>query len=337
MRTPLGLVRTVLLSIPLALGSLAQVGCTTNPATGARSFTLLSWDEERQIGAEAAPGMTDQFGGEVNDATTEAYMDEVGHKLVAQIEEGVPQLEWEFTLLDSDVINAFALPGGKVFMSRGLAEVLTSEAEMAGVLGHEIGHVTARHGNQRISAQMGMNIALAAGAVAVGAADEDSTLRKYGQVGVPALAIGGNLLLLKYGRKEELQADALGVRYMTRAMYDPKGQEMVMEALQAASGGSSPPEWLSTHPATETRIQKIQQMLAGDYAYTQGNPEYKMYEERYRQRMLSPLSDLPPAKHTARALDAEDGSASVLANSWLWCAHCRAEHLAALGASRTSN
>jgi len=326
MRTPIGLARTVVISVPLALAAFAQVGCSTNPATGARSFTLLSWEEEKQIGAEAGPEMTAQFGGEVADATTDAYVNEVGASLVAQIEEGVPPLDWEFTLLDSAVINAFALPGGKVYLSRGLAEKLTSEAEMAGVLGHEIGHVTARHGNQRISTQIGFNVAIAAGAVAVGVADEDSALRRYGQIGVPALAIGGNLLLLKYGRKEELEADALGVRYMTKAKYDPKGQELVMEALQAASaGGSRPPEWLSTHPATETRITNIRQMLAGDYAFTQGNAEYQMHEDRYRQRMLTRLSALPPAKHQAQTA-AADGDESLLALASLWCAHCRAEH-----------
>ncbi len=331
MRTPLATARTIAITITLALGALTQVGCSTNPATGARSFTLLSWEEERAIGLEAGPQMTEQFGGEVNDETTRAYVNEVGNKLVVHVEEGVPDLPWEFTLLDSAVINAFALPGGQVFLSRGLAEKLGSEAEMAGVIGHEIGHVTARHGNQRMSKQIGFNIALAAGAIAVGAAGDDTALGRYGQLGVPALAIGGNVVLLKYGRDEELEADMLGVRYMSKAMYDPKGQELVMETLKAASGGGgAPPEWLSTHPASDTRITRIQGMLAGEYAYTQNNPEYGMYPERYGDRMLSRLAGLPPAKHQAQAMAPGEGEGSLLAQTSLWCAHCRAEHAEAL-------
>ena len=159
----------------LALAASFFPGCTTNPATGSRSFTLMSWEEEKAIGAEAGPEFTAQFGGEVPDADARAYVNEVGARLLEGIEEGVPELDWEFTLLDSDVLNAFALPGGKVYFSRGLAEQLKSEAEMAGVIGHEIGHVTARHGNQRMSKQMGYNILIGLGSVAVGAADENST------------------------------------------------------------------------------------------------------------------------------------------------------------------
>ncbi len=342
MRTRLGLARLLSITLLASVGAAAQVGCSTNPATGARSFTLLSWEEERAIGLEAGPQMTQQFGGEVNDATTRAYVNEVGAKLVTHVEEGVPDLPWEFTLLDSAVINAFALPGGKVYLSRGLAEQLGSEAEMAGVIGHEIGHVTARHGNQRMSKQIGFNVALAAGAVAVGVAGDDTALGRYGQIGVPALAVGGNIVLLKYGRDEELEADMLGVRYMSKAMYDPKGQELVMETLKAASAGASrPPEWLSTHPASDTRIARIQGMLAGEYAYTQNNPDYGMYPDRYRERMLSRLSDMPPAAHQGQAAMGPEGEAGVLARASLWCAHCRAEHgeslAAAHDASGTSN
>ena len=143
----------------------ALTGCTTNPATGAKSFTLLSWEEEKQMGAQAAAGLAEQFGGEVGDTISSDYVREVGQKLLTGIEPGVPDLDWEFTLLNDDLINAFALPGGKVYITRGLAEKLENEAEMAGVLGHEIGHVTARHGNQRISKQIGFNAVLGAAAV----------------------------------------------------------------------------------------------------------------------------------------------------------------------------
>lgn len=294
------------------------VGCSVNPATGARSLTLLSWESEVAMGAEAAPSMTSEFGGETPDAEAQAYVDQVGRKLLGGIEEGVPELPWTFTLLDSAVINAFALPGGQVYLSRGLADKLTSEAEMAGVIGHEIGHVTARHGNQRISKQLGLNIGVGVLAVVVGAADEDSDIRKYGQIGVPALAIGGNVVMLKYGRDEELEADMLGMRYMARAKYNPIGQRLVMELLKRASGPSGQPEWLSTHPASDTRIARINGLLRDEYAYTQNSPEYVMNEDEYERRMLARLARLGPPKHGAAPV-------SMLDTPALWCAHCQAE------------
>lgn len=300
------------------LGLALATGCSVNPATGARSLTLLTWEREVAMGAEAAPGMTAEFGGETPDAEAQAYVDEVGQKLIGGIEEGVPELPWTFTLLDSSVINAFALPGGQVYLSRGLADKFTSEAEMAGVIGHEIGHVTARHGNQRISKQIGFNVGMVAAAIVVGAADEDSDIRRYGQIGVPALAIGGNVVLLKYGRDEELEADMLGMRYMARAGYNPIGQRLVMETLQKASGNSSQPEWLSTHPASDTRIQRIDRLLATEYANTQNSSEYVMNKDAYETRMLARLARLSPPKHGSAPV-------SMLDTSALWCAHCQAE------------
>lgn len=270
------------------------------------------------MGVEAAPSMTNEFGGETPDAEAQQYVDEVGNRLIQGIEEGVPELPWEFTLLDSGVINAFALPGGQVYLSRGLADKLSSEAEMAGVIGHEIGHVTARHGNQRISKQMGFNGLMVVSAIIVGVADEDSDIRKYGQIGIPALAIGGNVVLLKYGRDEELEADMLGMRYMARAGYNPIGQRLVMEVLQAASGPRSQPEWLSTHPESETRIKRINELLQTEYAYTQNSPDYVMNEDAYERRMLARLNRLGPPAHGAQ-------SVSLLDTPVLWCSHCREE------------
>ncbi len=278
----------------LAALTLLQTGCTTNPATGKQSFTLLSWEKEKQMGAQAAAGLAAQFGGEVGDSISSGYVREVGFKLVTGIEAGVPDLDWEFTLLNDDLINAFALPGGKVYITRGLAEKLENEAELAGVLGHEIGHVTARHGNQRISKQIGFNIALGAGSIVVGTSSADSDLRKYGQVGLPAMAIGGNVVLLKYGRDEESEADMLGLRYMARAGYDPIGQLRVMQILQEAAKGPRQPEWLSTHPYPETRIKRVQKLLEIQYPDRATNPEYSTYPDAYKARMLDRLAALEP-------------------------------------------
>lgn len=269
-------------------------GCQTNAATGKRSLMLMTREQEAQLGAEAAPQFTAEYGGKVENAELTSYVNEIGQKMAKQTESYFPTIAWEFTLLNSPVVNAFALPGGKVFFSRGLAEKLNNEAEMAGVMGHEIGHVTAQHGNQRISEQQIFNVGLAIGAVAVGVADENSALRKYGQYGIPALAIGGNVVLLKYGRNQELEADRLGMRYMTKVGYDPKGQLQVMQLLQELSKGSTTPTILSTHPDPDARVAQIEQLLKTEYASTQGNKEYQLYPERYQKDFLSVIKKLPP-------------------------------------------
>ncbi|MFG0246130.1 MAG: M48 family metalloprotease [Phycisphaerales bacterium JB052] len=305
----------------LGVAMLSPIGCTTNPATGERILTLYSWEDEKEMGASAAAGLADQFGGEVEATIPSSYVRTVGMKLTTGVEEGVPDLDWEFTLLNTDVINAFALPGGKIFFTRGLAERLTDEAEMAGVLGHEIGHVTARHGNQRISTQIGFNALLVGAAVAVGVADEDSSVRSVGEVAVPGLAIGGNLVLLKYGRDDESEADMLGMRYMARAGYDPSGQLRVMQVLQeASSGGGGTPEWLSTHPFPETRIERIQQILREQYPDAGDTSKYVVHARQYQDQMLTPLSQMPPAPKTEASL--------LLQHPELWCGHCRAMAIA---------
>jgi len=318
MTTPLRVVLTGL----ILLAASTLLGCSTNPATGERTFMLQSWEWERGLAAEAGPQFTAEFGGETPDATAQAYVDEVGAKLTrAALEQAfaeVPELEWDYTLLDSAVLNAFALPGGKVYISRGLAEKLENEAQLAGVLGHEVGHVMARHGNQRISKQIGMNVALGAAAVAVGVADEDSGFRQYGQYAVPALAVGGNVVMLSYGRDEELEADGLGIQYMVANGYDPAGQRQVMEILGRDAGGARPPEWLSTHPASETRVRRINDMLKDQYAYTQNNSEYGLFPQPFQQRMLVRLKALPAPKQGAQA------AAFDLAQPVTWCAHCAA-------------
>lgn len=304
----------------LILLALPTTGCSVNPATGKRSFTLMSWEKEKALGLAAAPEMTEAFGGAVPDASIGDYASEVGAKLVTGIEQGVPDLDWEFTVLNSPVINAFALPGGKVFISRGLAEKLDNEAEFAGVLGHEIGHVTARHSNQQMSAQLGINFAIGAVAAGVGLTNADSEVRKYGQLGLPAVAVGSNLFLLRFGRSEELEADMLGMRYMSRAGFDPRGQLEVMQVLADEAGGARQPEWLSTHPLPESRIEAIQDLLATEYANTQNNSAFKTNKARYQSRMLDRLMNLPPAPEPTQD---EQAQANAFIDASLYCTHCR--------------
>lgn len=310
-----------LLPVLVALASFVA-GCSTNPETGKHTLNYLSKADEVKLGEEAAPQFTQEFGGKVDSPACQAYVTNLGNKLKDQIDrKDYADLPWEFTFLNSDVVNAFALPGGKVFITRGLAADLSSEAQMAGVLGHEIGHVTAEHGDQRITQQVGFNVIMAGLAIGVGVAGNDTAVGKYGQYAVPAIAVGGNVVLLKYGRDEELEADALGMKYMSRAGYDPRAQREVMEILGKLSGGSSPPEWLSTHPASETRIQKIDQALATTYASTQNNPKYGEYAERYKSDFLTPLSKVPAAPKPQKQAD-------LLANPAAWCAICAARQAA---------
>ncbi len=312
------LILTLVIGVSFLMG-----GCSVSPATGKRITTMYDWEWEKKVGAEGALGLAAQFGGEVDDEIPSQYVRQVGMKLVAGVEPGVPDLDWEFTLLNSDVINAFALPGGKIFFTRGLAEKLDSEAAMAGVLGHEIGHVTGRHGNQRMTKQFGFNAGIALGSLIVGTADSDSNVSKYGKIAIPSIAVGGNVLLLSYGRDHENEADMLGMRYMERAGYNPVGQLHVMEVLAAQAGGSGQIEWLATHPLPETRVNKIRQLLETEYAHTKNNSSYVMNKTTYKSQMLVPLSRMAPAPAPQVPEPAPEGDESaMLLNPMIWCSHC---------------
>lgn len=301
----------------LALGLAAAPACQYNPATGERQFNLISLQNEIALGAEAMTQLEGQYGGEVQNTAIRQYVSDVGESIAQHVEHtdevDYRELPWEFTLLDSDVINAFALPGGKVFITVGLASRLNSEAQLAAVLGHEIGHVTARHGGQRISAAMGIQLGTELAARAAGAADSQLI-----QEAVPlVVGAGGQGYLLKYSREQELEADDLGMRYMSRAGYDPRGMLEVMHVLKAASGGASQPEFLSTHPLPDTRIRKAEERLRGRYSYTIDNPQYRSYEGRYQEQFLGRLR---AAADVGRELAMRAwGSAPAS-----WCAHCSA-------------
>ncbi len=302
-------------------------GCTTNATTGRRQFNALSRDQEISMGTEATPEIAAEFGGKVNSADVQGYLTEIGRKLAAQTEADNPGLPWEFTLLNSGIINAFALPGGKVFITRGLADKLTSEAQMAGVLGHEVGHVTARHANDRIAQSQGVSIGAVLLGAAVGAATKnDAAGETAANVASQAAQLG---ILLPHSRDQEYESDTLGVRYMTRAGYDPIGQVQVMQVLQREGGSSGEGEFFATHPYAGNRVARLQGIIAKDYASTQNNPQYQRFEERYRERYLSKLRSLPPAvmpKQQAGGVPPAGEQARALAalgEPAVWCDRCR--------------
>lgn len=327
---------TILVAAMLIVGSLLAA-CETNPATGRTYFQALNREQSIELGRSAAPELIQGYGGAISDSTINTYVRNVGLSMAQHTEGDYPTLPWEFTVLDSDIINAFALPGGQVFISRALLEEMNTEAQMAGVLGHEIGHVTAEHINERLSRQMALQLGVTLAAVAV-----DQSGSQLAQTVLPVVADGAGLFALSFDRNQELESDRLGMRYMTKAGYNPRGQLEVMEILGAAAAGSAqPPEWMSTHPHAETRIRAIIDLLETKYAYTHNNPDYAEYPERFESQMLSRLRTLPPPQQTSRRMmlmpDLAEGETLppevTLAINASWCGICRAE-LQALQAQR---
>ncbi len=238
----------------MAVLLLFTASCTTNKATGEQSFTaFMSEEDEKKVGAEEHPKILEQFGGEYGDARLQHYVTTIGKKIAAVSE--VPDLPYTFTILNDEKVNAFALPGGYVYITRGLLALAENEAEMAGVLAHEVGHITARHTAQRYSTAQATNIGLTIFGVLGSVVGLPSGL---GQV----VSLGANAAVQGYSRGQELQADMLGVRYMTRVGYTPDGmtgffQKLAAHSkLEAAMKGEEGVSHniMSTHPRTEDRI-----------------------------------------------------------------------------------
>lgn len=228
-----------------------------NEVTEENQFVSVSPEQEIVMGLEAAPEMSRQHGGLHPDQGLQSYVDSVCQRLTANSEAG--DTEWPFEchlLADGETINAFALPGGQMFITAALFERLETEGQLAGVMAHEIGHVVARHATQRI-AKMELTQGLS-GAVVIATYDPDNP-SSQGAAQVAALV--GQLVNMKFGRDDELQSDRLGVEFMSDAGYDPRSMIGVMEILAEASEGSRPPEFFSTHPNPENRISRIQEAI----------------------------------------------------------------------------
>jgi predicted Zn-dependent protease len=208
---------------------------------------LISESREIEMGRQGAQQVEGSIG-LYPDSTLQAYVDEIGRKLAARSER--PDLPWRFGVVDDPVVNAFALPGGFIYFTRGILTYFNSEAELAAVMGHEIGHVTARHSAAQISRAQLAQVGLGLGSVFVPEVAEAGDI----------LGAGLGLLFLKFGRDDERQADDLGLRYMRRANYDPNEMVDVFTMLgrvSEAAGGGRIPGWLSTHPAPEDRRERI--------------------------------------------------------------------------------
>jgi predicted Zn-dependent protease len=226
--------------------------CSTNPATGKSQLALVSEQQEIAMGRESDQQVQQQLG-LYPDNDLQAYVNSVGQKLAAASER--PNLPWTFRVVDDPVVNAFALPGGHVYVTRGLLTHLNSEAELASVMGHEIGHVTARHSVEQISKAQLAQIGLIAGMIV------KPELANYSNLASQGLQV----LFLKFSRDDERQADNLGLRYMYKQNYDPREMPKVFETLRRVSaqqGNGRIPGWLATHPTEEARIQTISSEVA---------------------------------------------------------------------------
>ncbi len=228
----------------VASSFLIFVGCVKNPVTGGRQLALISESQEIAIGEASHPEVLAEFGAIDNPALQE-YFSRIGMG-IAKVSHR-PDLPWHFTVVDTDVVNAFAIPGGYIYLTRGILANMNNEAEMAGVLGHEIGHVTARHSVTQLSQQQLMGLGLTLGSVF------SPTFRNLSGLAETGLSI----LMLKYSRDHERQSDQLGVQYMAQAGYDPEQMSKFFQVFVSMreESGSAIPNWLSSHPAPPDRIE----------------------------------------------------------------------------------
>lgn len=235
------------------MSSLLLVGaCAVNPVTGERQLALVTEAQEIQMGREAAQ-QVEQTIGFVDEAALQAYVDRLGQRLAAASER--PELPWTFRVVEDPTPNAFALPGGFIYLTRGMMNLMDSEAELATVLGHEIAHVTARHGVTALTRQQLASLGLGIGGILF------PELQPFGRV----FNVGVDLLFLKYGRGAEREADELGFRYALEQTYDVTEMADVFLSLQRfgeLAERSALPNWLASHPAPEERIENVEALLA---------------------------------------------------------------------------
>ena len=233
-----------------------------NPITEEKQHVAgITPEQEVALGLQAAPEMAQQFGGLDPDNAMQARVDQIGERLVSRSAAGQSPYRFEFHVLDDpQTINAFALPGGQLFITEGLLRRLKTDGQVAGVLGHEIAHVVARHGAEHIAKQQ-LTEGLTGAAVLATYDPSNPSSRNSAAVA----AMLGQLVNMRFGRQDELESDRLGVRFTAEAGYDPRSMLELMRILDQSSEGNRPPEFFSTHPNPENRIQRIQEAVREQY------------------------------------------------------------------------
>lgn len=259
-------------SLILALLLATLAACAINPATGRRELMMISESQEIAMGREYDPQIVAEMG-LVPDSALQRYVAALGAPMAAKSER--PNLPWTFRVVDDPIVNAFAVPGGFIYITRGILAHFNSEAQLVAVLGHEIGHVTARHSAAQMSRQQLAQAGLALGSIA------SERFAQVANIGGAGLGV----LFLKYGRDDETQADALGLRYMRQSNHDVRempGVYAMLATLSGGAGGRATPDWLSTHPAPEDRQARIQRAIA---AMPQDSLGSIIERESYLQRL----------------------------------------------------
>ena len=260
----------VLVLTSLALAALLA-GCATNPVTGRREISLVSTGQEEQMGREGYSAVLAEYGA-YDDPKIQAYVDQLGQKLgkVSHL----PNLTWHFTVIDDPTVNAFAMPGGYIYVTRGILAHLNSEAQLAGVLGHEIGHVTHRHSAEQITRQQFAGLGLGVASML------SPALARYSNVAQQALG----LMFLSFSRTHETEADQLGVEYSTAANYDSREMPSTYAMLQRVGerAGSRLPAFLNTHPDPGDRLQRTGELSR---AATAGKTGLIVRHAEYIQRL----------------------------------------------------
>lgn len=247
----------IIIAVFIALAAIVSYYSKTevNPITGEKQRVSLTQEQEVVLGLQSAPQMIKQMGGEYNDPKVTAMVERVGNKIVSNTEAGKSKYKFDFHVLaDQRTINAFALPGGQIFITMGLLNLLKTEDELAGVLGHEIGHVIGRHSAEQMAKDELTQGLVSATAIATSDPNNPGMQTAIAQY-------VGSVINMKYGREDEIEADRFGVKYLFETGYKPEAQIEVMQILEKASGDQRQPEFLSTHPSPGNRIEEIKKYI----------------------------------------------------------------------------
>lgn len=264
---------TLALCVAVIAGPLLS-GCAINPVTGDRDLMLFSPDDDAKLGKAYAPQIEKQLGGRIPDENLQSYINQVGQRIARVCHR--PEVSYSFTAVQEPMVNAFAVPGGHIFITRGLLEKLNSESEMASVLAHEVGHVVAQDTLAAISREIGMTAVVAAAHVSGGGGDV-----------VTASHFITACLSLQYSRDDEKDADMAGLSYMAQAGYDPNGMLGTMRALQTLQT-ERPIEFFSTHPNPENRLVYIAERIESRFTRI---GQLKTGKTEYEEHVLAALKD----------------------------------------------
>jgi len=261
----------------LCLAALAGYGCAVNPVTGKSELSIVKFSEEEEValGAQAFQPAVQEQGGFYKDRELEEYVQGVGMRIARASHR--PNLKYQFRVLNSSVPNAFAVPGGFIVINRGLLVTLDSEAEMAAVLAHETGHVTAKHSLAAYQRAVAGNILISGVSIVTG-----------GSMAAQALGnVTANLLQSGFSRDQEREADALGIDYMVKAGYSPEGMIRLQEFFWTKLEGGKDPAWIEgifrTHPFSKERLENTRAKVAKDYPAALKDPRYTLNEAPFRQ------------------------------------------------------